>query len=111
LDSLKNDSFNKIKQIQDQSERRLRDLEATLSKAYTNLRNLDKQNEELSQMKLDLEEEVRQRERQQREVEQDIKELLRYQEESQVVIKELKDRADKKAGKAKYYKETLIYRE
>jgi peptidoglycan hydrolase CwlO-like protein len=89
----------------------LRDLEATLSKAYTNLRNLDKQNEELSQMKLDLEEEVRQRERQQREVEQDIKELLRYQEESQVVIKELKDRADKKAGKAKYYKETLIYRE
>jgi len=34
-------------------------LEATLSKAYTNLRNLDKQNEELSQMKLDLEEEVR----------------------------------------------------
>ena len=82
-----------------------------MNKAYTNLRNLDKQNEELSQMKLDLEEEVRQRERQQREVEQDIKELLRYQEESQVVIKGLKERADKKAGKAKYYKETLMYRE
>jgi len=64
LDSLKNDSFNKIKQTQDHSERRLRELEATLNKAYTNLRNLDKQNEELSQMKLDLEEEVRQRERQ-----------------------------------------------
>ena len=40
----------------------MRELENTLSKAYTNLRNLDKQNHELTEMKLDLESEIRTRE-------------------------------------------------
>jgi len=49
--------------VQDLNERRLRDMENTLSKAYTNLRNLDKQVNDLTQMKLDLEEEIRKREK------------------------------------------------
>ena len=51
----------------------MRELENTLSKAYTNLRNLDKQNHELTEMKLDLEEEIRKREKTQRETNEDIK--------------------------------------
>jgi hypothetical protein len=89
----------------------MRELENTLSKAYTNLRNLDKQNHELTEMKLDLEEEIRKRDAKQKEANADIQQLLQYQSESQSVLKQLKDSADKKAGKAKYYKETLIYRE
>jgi septal ring factor EnvC (AmiA/AmiB activator) len=61
LEELQKETFAKIKQSHDQSERRMRELENTLSKAYTNLRNLDKQNHELTEMKLDLEEEIRKR--------------------------------------------------
>ena len=50
----------------------MRELENTLSKAYTNLRNLDKQNNELTEMKLDLEEEIRKREQKQKETNDDI---------------------------------------
>lgn len=111
LDDLQKETFVKIKQAHDQSERRMRELENTLSKAYTNLRNLDKQCHELTEMKLDLEEEIRKREKTQKETNEDIKQLLQYQEDSQSVLQQLKERADKKAAKAKYYKETLIYRE
>ena len=50
----------------------MRELENTLSKAYTNLRNLDKQNHELTEMKLDLESEIRTREAKQQETNQDV---------------------------------------
>jgi chromosome segregation ATPase len=76
LETLKKEAFVQMKQSHDTSERRMRELENTLNKAYTNLRNLDKQNNELTQMKLDLEEEIRKREKQQKDTNEDIKQLL-----------------------------------
>ena len=76
IENMKNQAFTQVTQSQDQSDRRMRELENTLSKAYTNLRNLDKQNHELTQMKLDLEEEIRKRDKKQKETNEDIKQLL-----------------------------------
>ncbi len=63
VDELQLQTSIQVKAAQDQNERRLREMENTLSKAYTNLRNLDKQVNDLTQMKLDLEEEIRKREK------------------------------------------------
>jgi hypothetical protein len=45
--------------VQEASDKKMRELENTLTKAYNNLRSLDQQVKELTQMKLDLEEDIR----------------------------------------------------
>ncbi len=59
LDGLQRQASLKVKTVQEASDKKMRELENTLTKAYNNLRSLDQQVKELTQMKLDLEEDIR----------------------------------------------------
>ena len=90
---------------------RMNDLEITLSKAYKNLRGLDAQVKELMSQKMDLEEDIRNREQKHQLVHSDLQAMISIQHETQQLCDQLKGKNERKKGKMQYLEDTLKYKE